>query len=1039
MDVYTSLSGVYRLKSYNAHLPYMKNLFTLFIFCLAMTTTAIAQKRTSGSIQGKLIDTLFKETLAEATVTVLHPTDSSVVTYTMANDKGEFLIKNLDPGTYRLMISYQGYATRVQKFTIATDSSHIQLGTIYMNKKDAMLAEVVVEAPPIQVKKDTVEYRADAFKTKPNSTAEDLLKKLPGVQVDKDGNVKAQGEDIQKVYVDGKEFFGTDPKLATKNITADMIESVQVYDDMSDQAKFTRIDDGSRSKTLNIKLKKDKRKGYFGRFIAGAGAGTDGASSADQGRYQGSAMFNRFDNDRRISILGGSNNLNKQSFSFNDIVSTMGGFGSRGNGGGGGAGGGFGGGGGGNRGGGGGGSNGGAGFSSFGSSNTGIMTSTNAGINYVDKIGSKVDVTASYFYSNSRTKKEQQSLTQQSFDDSLVLKNENMSSDTRNENNRFNLRLEYYIDSMNSLLYNPNVVVQHSDSYTYDTLFTRSVKGAQDYLANQGKNINTNTRDGVTVNNYLLYRGRFHKTGRTITIGFRNSINNSNGNGISQSPLRFYNKFDSLISTSDQNIKNTQKTKSNSNQLSTSYTEPIGSNKLIEFNYAYTYRKTTSDRDAWNLSATSLKYDSLNKAQTNYFENTYTAHRAGTNFRIQGAKYFYQLGGAVEFSQLNNRSLRALTGIDTTVKQNFVNFYPTASFNYSFTRSKNLRFYYRGSTNQPTISQLQDAPDPSNILSVTNGNPALKQEFTHNLSMLYNTFNASTFRFLSVNLTFTNTHNKIVNSVDSLPLALKTKLGIDPSVQGAQYVVPVNANGTTSASSFITLGLPLRGKLKGSSLNFNNNISYNRTISLIYQKQNITNAFVVTQTAGINFDIKEALILGVNASLAYNNVRYSQQSNLNDDYYTQTYSADISYTFLKNFVLSTDFDCYINTGRADGYNQSVPLWNGSLAYELFKKRNGEIKFSVNDLLNQNQSITRTVSENYIQDTRSTVLRRYFMLTFTYNLNRVGNNQRKGMPGMPRNIQRQIDRQNNGGGMGPGGGMGAPGGGGMGGNGGGAPE
>ncbi len=172
--------------------------------------------------------------------------------------------------SYRLMISYQGYTPKYIKFSITTETPNVQLGTVYMTRKDDLLKEVIVEAPPIIVKKDTVEFRADAFKTKPNSTAEDLLKKLPGVQVDKDGNVKAQGEDVQKVYVDGKEFFGTDPKMATKNITADMIESVQVFDDMSDQAKFTRIDDGSRSKTINIKLKKDKRKGYFGRFIAGS-------------------------------------------------------------------------------------------------------------------------------------------------------------------------------------------------------------------------------------------------------------------------------------------------------------------------------------------------------------------------------------------------------------------------------------------------------------------------------------------------------------------------------------------------------------------------------------------------------------------------------------------------------------------------------------------------------------------------------------------------------------------------------------------------
>jgi hypothetical protein len=206
--------------------------------------------------------------------------------------------------------------------------------------------------------------------------------------------------------------------------------------------------------------------------------------------------------------------------------------------------------------------------------------------------------------------------------------------------------------------------------------------------------------------------------------------------------------------------------------------------------------------------------------------------------------------------------------------------------------------------------------------------------------------------------------------------------------------------------------------MKGSSLNFNNSITYNRDVNGLYQQFNVTNTFIVSQTAGINLNIKDALIIGLNASVAYNKAKYSVQSILNNEYYTQTYSADISYQFLKSFVLSTDFDYYVNTGRAAGFNQSIPLWNGSLAYQLFKKKNGELKFSVNDIMNQNQSISRTISDGLITDTRANVLRRYFMLTFTYNLNRAGGpQQRRGTPGMPRNIERQMDRQINGGGTG----------------------
>lgn len=376
---------------------------------------------------------------------------------------------------------------------------------------------------------------------------------------------------------------------------------------------------------------------------------------------------------------------------------------------------------------------------------------------------------------------------------------------------------------------------------------------------------------------------------------------------------------------------------------------------------------------------------------------------------MQAKKYNFQLGTGIEFSTLSSRSVRAMNNFkDTTVKQNFVNFFPTANFQYQFNRTKNLRFSYRGRTNQPSISQLQDAVDVSNPLQVKNGNPGLKQEFYNAVNINYNTFNISTFRFLSVNINFQNTNNKIVNSIDSIP---KHTPGIDTSIRGGQYIVPVNMNGPFNFSSFVTLGLPLRGKLKGSSFNFNNSLIYNRDYSLLYRRKNITNTFTATQTAGINFNIKDKLILGINASLAYNNITYRGDS-VNtpaSNYYTQTYSSDITWTFLKSWVLGTDFDYLINTGRSAGFNTAIPLWNASIAKQIFKKKNGELKFSVNDILNQNQSITRTTLANGgFEDDRTVVLKRYFLLTFTYNLNRAGNNQRQGMQGMPRFMQRQMD-------------------------------
>ncbi|HEY4154871.1 MAG TPA: outer membrane beta-barrel protein, partial [Puia sp.] len=852
-----------------------------------------------------------------------------------------------------------------------------------LQRASDLLDEVIVERPPIEVKEDTVEYNASAFKVKPNAYAEDILKKLPGVQVDKDGNVTAQGEQVQKVYVDGKEFFGTDPKLATKNITADMIESVQVFDDMSDQAKFTKIDDGSRQKALNIKLKKDKRTGYFGR--ASMGYGSDN-------RYAGTLSFNRFREDQRISVIGGSNNVNQQNFNFSDIVTSMGGFGARNAGGGGGGG----------RGGGGGYRGGNAGLSTSlgtGSSATGITQSTSGGINYNNKFGDKFQLAASYFFSNSNRELDQSSFQQSFFPgDSASNQNSQSTSNNINQNHRFTARMEYTIDSSTSLLLIPSLTLQHSQSSSEDSSSTEAIKGNNQYTAITGFTQNTNLRDGLSFNNNLLFRKRFKLPGRTITIGINTSVNNSNGNGTNFAPLEFYAPNGTPDSLFMQNIHNTQKTSSQNNVLSLSYTEPLGVGKLLEFNYAYTNNNNISDRRAMNYDSTSEKYDQVNLLQTNYFKNGFIANRFGLNFRMAKEKFNLQIGSGVQFSSLSSRSLRAATGKDSTVNYSFINVIPTLFFNYKFSRTKNLRISYRGHTNQPNITQLQNVPDVTNPLQIKTGNPDLKNEFENNMNIRYNSFNPSTYKFFSVNLVLDNTMNNIVNRIDSIG-------------HGVQLITPINLNGTFSGNSFVTFGIPLRGRMKGSNLNFNNSIAYARNPSMLYNQINVSTTWVVTQTAGINLVFNDKLNLGLNGSVSYNQAAYSVQKNLNEEYFSQNYSADISYSFIKDWVFYTDYSQYIISGRAAGYNQTIPLWNASIAREIFKKRNGEIKVSVNDLLDQNKSITRTVGDNYLTDTRSNVVKRYFMLSFLYNLNRSGNGAKRndGMPRMPRGMQREMQQ------------------------------
>ena len=921
--------------------------FLYFIFCFCSFTFLTAQ---TFSITGKVIDETKQASIGSSII--LLESDSTFLNGTTTDLEGQFKIENINANNYIIKILSLGYKTIYK--TIQIDNQDLNLPTIILKQNSTNLKEVTIEGQQALATQngDTTSFNSKAFKVNKDATAEDLISKMPGVTV-LDGKVQAQGEDVKQVLVDGKRFFGDDANAVLKNIPAEIIDKVQVFDKKSDQSQFTGFDDGNASKTINIVTKAQFKNGIFGKAVAGYGY---------EDKFKGGATINVFKGNRRITVLAQSNNINEQNFTAEDLVGVASSSGSDGGGRRRGAGG---------QGGGNGANNPTENFQS--NTQNGINTTSLFGINYADKWGKKTEVTASYFF-NWTQNDSKSSLLQQYIlgSNNGLIYNESNTTNSDNFNNRINFKMETKIDSLNSLIIQPKLSFQTN-------------QGAKNLLGLNTKEItklsNTENSSSSFLNGYsisvpVLYRHAFAKRGRTFSVNATPTITKNSGENLLYTLNNYYRDTLFYGDTIDQKSK-IFKT-GNSINGNIAYTEPLNKTNFLLVNYTATYTDNYSSKNTFNKNNIDFSFSDIDSNLTNVFKNQYQSQSGSLGYRFQKEKFNFSINAAYQWAQLSKEQINPT---NYQLSKTFESVLPSAQLQYKFSQKNNLRINYRTSNNAPNIDQLQDVINNSNSLQLSTGNPGLKQDYQQNLNIRYSGVNvdkaSSSFILLGGNYS----NNYIGNSTLIANQDTIVYNGIFLQ-RGSQIVRPVNLDGYFSLRSFINYTFPI--KLIKTNLSVNLSGNYNNVPGLI--NTTINYAKTATGSLGLVFssNISEKFDFTLSSNSSYSNINNSLQTSFNTTYFFQSSKLKMTANPWKGLVLQTEYSNMYYSGLTSSFNQSISLWNAAIGYKFLKNKQAEFRFSVYDLLNQNNSVSRTNTESYIQDSQTNVLNRYYMLTFTYN-------------------------------------------------------
>jgi hypothetical protein len=910
----------------------------IFINCLLLISyVGFAQNLT---IQGSLKDSIANRALNSATVSLVYAKDSSLVSFSRTNEDGVFNFKNVAPGNYLISVSYVGYIPKWVPVITGTEKT-VEMGLIYMNDVNTMsTVTVTARRPPVVINGDSVEFNSENFKTAPNAVVEDLLKKMPGMEVDKAGGITVNGKKVTKVFVNGKEFFTGDPVMATKNLPADAVDKIQVYDRKSDQAMFTGIDDGSEETAINLKLKKDRNKSTFGKLNGGAGTPSV---------FDAQGNVNVINNDEQFSVIGGANNTNRQNFSSRNIVNFSGGGGGR--------------------------PGAGGGVTVNFSGGSGETDANAQGIAETYSIGGN--------YSNLFNNKKTEFNTNLSISD--VTRNNNSFSKTQNltPGNAFNREsesnsiagnkqqnfastIDHKVSDNFSFRFTPSLGLQQTTNYSEDTTKTFLTNNN---LLNSNTTMSSSASDAVNAASTLLLRKKFAKKGRTLSSTITQSFNRSNSTGNQfTEQLSYINKMLTKDSILDQ--KNTRKGENSSYSANLIYTEPLGKKSLLEFNTYLSKSIGSSSRRIFDRNNVTDTYDLLNTDLTNEFNSEYTYSGGGMSYRSNQKKYNFSTGFSLQKAVLDGENISK----KTKLSQSFQDILPNATFRYNFSQTKNLNIDYRTSTNQPSITQLQPVLDQSNINRQSIGNPDLKRSYVHNLNIRFFSSKILAGKSFFSTLNASTTNNSIVNydSVRPNRTILST---------------PVNVNGVYRINGSMNYGFGI--KKLNSRLSFGLNAGLNNNISYANGLLNT----IVTKSTGpsmsYTYIVDDVIDINLTARYSFSNTNNKVNPTLNTNFLTKVFGADMTNYLPWNIVLNQSFNYAINTGRAEGFNTSIPIWNASFSKFFLKNKRAEIKMSAFDLLNKNIGINRNVSQNQIVDRSYNVISQYFLLTFTYSLQKSG--------------------------------------------------